>query len=231
MVRLTPASAGRDETVDEQRWLACENPQKMLEFLRGKASDRKLRLFACAFGRAVRESQHEHGPSTVAVAERYADGLASDQELASEWRKWACSPEEKGPVAPSAYDGAWEAVDWLTTLERWRDDPDSYISIPADAVLKCSVQLLRDIIGNPFRPVTIDSAWLTRRESTVRQLAEAAYQERSLPSGHLDTGRLAVVADALEEAGCTDAELLEHLRSPGPHVRGCFAIDVLTGRR
>ena len=60
----------------EGEWLACADPTPMLEFLRGKASDRKLRLFACAFGRAVRDSQHQLGPSTVAVAERYADGLA-----------------------------------------------------------------------------------------------------------------------------------------------------------
>src|SRR6516225_5394170 len=103
----------------ESEWLSCQDPQKMLLFLRntGMASDRKLRLFACAFGRAVRESQHLLGPSTVAVAERYADGLASDRDMASERRRWACSPEEWGPVAPSAYDGAWAAVDWLTGLE------------------------------------------------------------------------------------------------------------------
>jgi hypothetical protein len=42
--------------------------------------------------------------------------------------------------------------------------------------------------------------------------------------------RMPVLADALEDAGCTDAELLAHLRSPGPHVRGCWAIDLLLGR-
>ena len=64
----------------------------------------------------------------------------------------------------------------------------------------------------------------------VRRLAEAAYAERQLPAGALDPARLAVLADALEEAGCTDADLLGHLRGPGPHVRGCWVIDLLSGR-
>ena len=218
----------------ESDWKSCTDPQKMLLFLRnsGKASDRKLRLFACAFGRAVRESQHLLGPSTVAVAERYADGLASDQDMASERRRWACSPEEWGPVAPSAYDGAWAAVDWLTGLERrWRGDPDSFFPIPADAVLKRSVLLLRDIFGPlSFRKVTIDPTWNVWNDGTVKKLAQAAYEKRSLPDGTLDLARLAVLADALEEAGCSDEEILGHLRGPGPHVRGCHVIDLLLGR-
>ena len=62
------------------------------------------------------------------------------------------------------------------------------------------------------------------------QFAQAAYEERELPSGHLSPTRLAVLADALEEAGCRDADLLAHLRAPGPHVRGCWALDLLLGK-
>jgi hypothetical protein len=69
-------------------------------------------------------------------------------------------------------------------------------------------------------------AW---NERTVVRLAQSAYEERSLPDGTLDLARLAVLADALEEAGVTDAQLLEHLRGPGLHVRGCFAIDAILG--
>jgi hypothetical protein len=76
----------------EQEWLACPDPQKMLEFLRGKASERKFRLFACAFGRAVRDSQHQPGPSTVAVGEGSA--VALDRR---NWRgrlsRWLGSPD------------------------------------------------------------------------------------------------------------------------------------------
>ncbi len=64
----------------------------------------------------------------------------------------------------------------------------------------------------------------------MARLAQAAYQERELPSGHLLPGRLTVLADALEEAGLADVELLGHLRGDGPHVRGCWALDALLGR-
>ena len=68
------------------------------------------------------------------------------------------------------------------------------------------------------------------RTPTVNSLVEAAYQERDLPSGHLDPARLAVLSDALEDAGCTDAAILDHLRGPGPHVRGCWALDLLLAK-
>jgi hypothetical protein len=87
--------------------------------------------------------------------------------------------------------------------------------------------LLRDLFGNPFRLVTADPAWLT---PTVTNLAAAAYEERELPSGHLDAGRLAVLADALEDAGCTDALILAHCRNGGEHVRGCWVVDLLLGK-
>jgi hypothetical protein len=51
-----------------------------------------------------------------------------------------------------------------------------------------------------------------------------------LPGGELDASQLALVADALEDAGCTDAEILGHLRSPGPHVRGCWAQDLVLSK-
>ena len=89
------------------------------------------------------------------------------------------------------------------------------------------ISLLREILGNPFRTVTVDPAWLT---PTVRSLAEAAYDERRLPSGELDLARLAVLSDALEEGGCTSGNILSHLRSPDPHVRGCWALDLVMGK-
>ena len=89
------------------------------------------------------------------------------------------------------------------------------------------VAFVRDIFGNPFCPVSFDPAW---RNSTVTALATAAYEERLLPSGHLEGDRLAILADALEDVGCDNADILSHLRGPGPHVRGCFVIDLLLGK-
>jgi hypothetical protein len=82
----------------------------------------------------------------------------------------------------------------------------------------------RDIFGNPFRYVSLAVAHRTPAFS----LARAAYDERRLPSGELDLSRLAVLADALEEAGAPD-ELVAHLRGPGPHVRGCHVVDLCLG--
>jgi hypothetical protein len=89
-------------------------------------------------------------------------------------------------------------------------------------------RLLREVTGNPFRPVVITASCLT---PSVVSLAEAASAARDLPSGHLDTARLAVLSDALEDAGCDNTELLGHLRSPGPHVRGCWALDLVLGKQ
>jgi hypothetical protein len=61
-------------------------------------------------------------------------------------------------------------------------------------------------------------------------MASAIYEERALPEGTFDPGRLAVLADALEEVGAADPDLLGHLRGPGPHVRGCFAVDAVLGK-
>jgi hypothetical protein len=90
-----------------------------------------------------------------------------------------------------------------------------------------SARLFRDIFGNPFRPVTILPACLTPQ---VVALARAAYEQREMPSGQLGPACLAVLADALEDAGCTAADLLTHLRGPGPHYRGCWAVDLLLGK-
>jgi hypothetical protein len=83
--------------------------------------------------------------------------------------------------------------------------------------------LLRDIIGNPFRPPpALHPAWLSSNDGAVRKLAEAIYGDRRF-------GDLPVLADALEDAGCIDPTLLAHCRG-GDHVRGCWVLDLLLGR-
>jgi hypothetical protein len=88
-------------------------------------------------------------------------------------------------------------------------------------------ELLRDLCGNPFRLVTLSLACLTPQ---VVALAQAAYDQREVPAGTLDLARLAVLADVLEDAGCTAEDILNHLRGPGPHVRGCWAVDLILGK-
>jgi hypothetical protein len=98
---------------------------------------------------------------------------------------------------------------------------------PRDAERVSQAHVLRDLFGTPPRALCSDPAWLT---PAVTGLATAAYEERALPSGELDPVLLLVLADALEEAGCTDVAILGHLRGPGPHVRGCFVLDLLLGK-
>jgi hypothetical protein len=84
--------------------------------------------------------------------------------------------------------------------------------------------LVRELFGPlPFRPASVDAAWLAGNDGTVSKLAAAIYDARAFE-------RLPVLADALEDAGCSDAALLGHLRGPGPHVRGCWAVDLLLGK-
>ncbi|MBL8798455.1 MAG: hypothetical protein JNM56_31460 [Planctomycetia bacterium] len=82
------------------------------------------------------------------------------------------------------------------------------------------LRLLRDIFGNPFRPVAVEPTWLT---STVASLAQAIYDERAFD-------RLPILADALEDAGCDNADILNHCRQPGEHVRGCWCVDLVLGK-
>jgi hypothetical protein len=92
--------------------------------------------------------------------------------------------------------------------------------------------LLREVIRSPaVSPKTLPSHVTAWHDRTVPRLAEAAYDERRLPEGTLDPARLGILADALLDAGCDDEELLAHLRSTGPHVRGCHAVDAVLGRQ
>jgi hypothetical protein len=91
--------------------------------------------------------------------------------------------------------------------------------------------LLRDLFANPFRPLpSIPPSVLQWNNGRVRRLAEDAYERSVMPAGTLDPARLAVLADALLDAGCTDPEILGHLRDPGPHWRGCHILDLLLGK-
>jgi hypothetical protein len=114
--------------------------------------------------------------------------------------------------------------------ERFKDLQRGYPMVALAHNYPASCSLLRDIAGNHFQQVAPDPAWLSWNGNTVVTLAQAAYEERQLPTGVLDGARLAILADALEEAGCTDVAILNHCRGPGPHVRGCWVLDLLLGK-
>ncbi|HEY7424383.1 MAG TPA: hypothetical protein VH682_09165 [Gemmataceae bacterium] len=87
-----------------------------------------------------------------------------------------------------------------------------------------AVELVREIFGNPFRPVQVDPHWLAWNENTVAQMARTIYDKRRF-------GDLPMLADALEEAGCDNADILNHCRAPRGHVRGCWVVDDLLGMK
>jgi hypothetical protein len=126
----------------------------------------------------------------VEVWERYADGCATPQELASAVAGW-CDPS----------DIAW--------------------SFARGEEAKAQAELLRDLVGNPFRPAALDPSWLT---AAVKALAQVIYEERRFAD-------MPVLADALEEAGCTNADILAHCRSGGEHARGCWVVDLILAKR
>jgi hypothetical protein len=238
--------------MDEAEWLAFDDPQPMLSFLQSKASARKLRLFAAACCRRMWRAW-EVIPSpvemqAVEMAERFADGQASDEE-----RSAALSSLDASPVSPFqeaergvardtvraavmvvakgaarsarvvARESTWTA---LESADPRRKGAASEIAERAEG--QAQSVLLRCILGNPFRHVALSASG---RTPTVLALAQAAYDDRALPAGTLDAARLAVLADALEDAGCADPDILGHLRGPGPHVRGCWALDLILGRQ
>ena len=84
--------------------------------------------------------------------------------------------------------------------------------------------LLRDIVSNPFRPIALDPAWLAWNDATLVKLAQAIYDIRAFE-------RMPELADALEEAGCTNTYILNHCRGEGPHVRGCWVVDLILGKQ
>jgi hypothetical protein len=91
--------------------------------------------------------------------------------------------------------------------------------------------LVREIVGNPFCLPLISPSILAWNDGTIIRLAQTLYENRILPAGTLDNTRLLILADALEEAGCMDEQILTHLRSGGEHYRGCWVIDLLLGKQ
>lgn len=262
----------------EAEWLAYSDPQKLLEFLPGKASDRKLRLFVVACCRRIWPLlTDERSRNAVGILERFSDQLATEEELilsaniaekAAEeledtysWgtrgqaaiakaalaaqgstvglnysRLCQLAAEAAGHAAGTAAaqeSEAWKK--WVATrgtpeespaFAKWVVEGDR--ALAAEEVAKKAenvnqTSIFRDIFGNPFRPATIETPWLVWNDRVVPQMAQAIYDERAFD-------RLPILADALEEAGCTDQSILNHCRSGIEHVRGCWVVDLCLGK-
>ena len=251
----------------EQDWLNCTDPEAMLDTIKEKVSNRKLRLFACAcFRRIWHLLGDERSREGVEVFERFVDGQATADEFtkanqavnaatddASNVVSEAdamyseddttggdyamaealcsaayglCYIAEATPRVAHSASCAASAVGSEQEAVVYAKDPEANVKAQGACELaratETAVQtrLVRDIFGNPFRPVTIDPSWLT---STTVSLAEGIYSDRAFD-------RMPILADALQDAGCDSADILGHCRSDGPHVRGCWVIDLLLGK-
>jgi hypothetical protein len=208
----------------EEVWLGGSSLREMLPLLPGKADRRKLMLFAAGCRRLLWEHIEEEERRETEVWELYADGRASadDAVLAREvyggpgsgsspqrgTLRWVILTAEE--VAEGCANLAAGVADHPWARARWE-------------LRRRQCGLLRDVFGNPFRPVRIEPAW---RTAAVLALAAAAYEECG-PQGFLDPVRLAILADALEEAGCCDEGVLRHCREEAVHVRGCWVVDAV----
>jgi hypothetical protein len=233
----------------EQEWLACTDPKMMLEFLRGKASDRKFRLIAVACWRRVwHPLTYKQSPDgveiaryvdenplkyvetykqrreAVKIAEQVADGLVSDSTRQAVWEV----VDRRLEQAVAESDFAWAVFVRDTQRPVSKDVIREILFIPeryaTPQLSRDMCRLLRDVFGPlPFRPISIDPAWLTWHNGLLVSMARQMYDSR----GFRD---MAVLADALLEAGCANPSILNHCRSRGEHVRGCWVVDLLLGK-
>lgn len=209
----------------EQQWLECTDPMPMLEFLRGKASDRKLRLFACAchrddgrcrqyWGNREKQTLEEaleklviQRPGKAKTAEAAWENAAGASELA------LSAAGLEAPTPPASMVGPhWERWFEERAAKQWSEGKANEKRTQCD--------FLRDIFGTLFRPFTINTSW--RTESVVN-LSQVIYDKCRFAD-------MAMLADALENAGCTNADILMHCRQPGVHVRGCWCLDLILGK-
>jgi len=211
----------------EEEWLACEDPEVMLKFVSGEAGERRLRLFASASflrlkGLLPDPRQHRG----LEVLHQLAEGTitkADRQQITAEVRR-AIPRDDRNPT-PVPFDDPH-----FVALMLYREFCSRTIGIHAINATggladgareqREQVLLLRDIFGNPFRPVTFFPEW---RTTTVLALAQGIYDERAF-------GRMPILADALGDAGCSNEDILNHCRSETVHTRGCWCIDLILGR-
>ena len=186
----------------EEEWQASVTPVAMLQHLGEGANARKLRLFACACWllRAGEFVTHRALREAVLKAERIADG----------------------EYTPGPRDGKWAVFDknafWIAGNT---SEVVATIQGRGGVSLANQADLLRDIFGNPFRPVTFAPVW---RTDTAVSLARQMYEAR-------DFAAMPILADALQDAGCDNADILAHCRDPKQvHVRGCWVVDLVLGK-
>lgn len=231
--------------MDEAKWRNSTNLKSLTDYLAREqvTSHRKLRLFAVACCRRVEHLlTHEASRKALAAVERFADGLVKLGTLTRYCRE-AYDPYEISTQAgrPAHAQAALSVRDagipsGLTFLQTPQPvalalvyEAGHTYGKPAfqkarEKHLAEMIALLHDVVPNPFTSLPVaDPAWLEANGGLVARLAQSIYDERRFTE-------LPILADALEDAGCTEVAILEHLRGSGPHARGCWPLDLLLGK-
>jgi hypothetical protein len=218
----------------EADWLASTDGVEMLRWIKSSISSRRFRLFVSAFCRSLwDELTPKQAREAIDVLECYANGLATVSELGDA----RISAHEAADNLLNLLEGGqsgWGATLHAqantlinATLTAFPDkvDPGQWCKrwIPSPEV---QARLLR-CICNPYHRVALESSWLT---PTVLLLGQAAENERTRSSSEIGRELVSVLADALEEAGCTEQFFLDHLRWPESNTLGCWALDLVLGR-
>jgi hypothetical protein len=200
----------------DEEWLTCPDPDSLLWFLlmNRRASDRQLRLFAVACARRVWHMlSDDRDRGLVDVAQLLADGRAPASDVR------CAGSQARGPLAHLFESAASAADEGSLAIASFR--AGAARRGPAFlAERSAQADLIREVFGNPNRPVVVEPDWLAWNHGFVAEMAQGIYEDRTFH-------RLPILCDALEDAGCTDQALLDHLRGPAPHVRGCFVLDAL----
>lgn len=213
----------------EKEWLGCTNPFAMLEHLRYAGSERKKRLLACAL---CRRMWHliidERSRGAVEAGEGFAEGTVTAEELRQAWD--AANDAVEASESPTSEYANHAAAGAAAPFMHAKDtDFDYALGVACDIrsaatkgadALEAQAALVQDIFGDPFHPIIADPSWLT---DSVVHLARSIYNDRAFE-------RMPILADALEESGCTSQDLLNHCRQPGVHVRGCWVVDLVLGK-
>lgn len=215
--------------MDEAAWLACEDATAMAEFAQvsGSASPRKVRLLACA---CVAEML-PHAPLLPAVTGpaleevlAFADGQTTKAAMKRVRERVAAARNTTPSHRTTIDDFVCYAIEYASSEKLYRKAIRYSAQVLQTWVrgydVRVQAAFARCMFGSPFRPAAIDPVW---RSSTVLALAAGVYEERAFD-------RLPILADALEEAGCSDADVLGHCRGGGPHAPGCWVLDGLLVR-
>jgi hypothetical protein len=242
----------------EAEWLTTTHFEGMARVVYARSQRRRCRLLAVAYCRLItprlgdRRSQR-----AIEVAEQDADGAVGNESLVAAHKDAVAVVDERSSnpaviaavidatvgleggaadstqqtlrigmesvaqyvTLPHPYQAALYIGGAINSLNKWNSTHPTLIRFSGPSN-EARASLFRDIFGNPFRPVAFDPAW---RTSTAVALAQQMYDSR-------DFSLMPILGDALQDAGCESADMLDHCRGDGPHVRGCWVVDLVLGK-